>query len=148
MVAVKSLAVAFGLASVSVAIGPLKRAPSVAVIALAVRLKPASATAAVPVAVVAAPPSSEALRTNAYLVSSLKAWLPLTLNPPVGLAGTVPGEAWPSPQSMVTVKSLAVAFGLASASEAIGPLNSPPSVAVMAIGVSARAASVTQAVAD
>ena len=58
--------------------------------------------------------------------------MPSTAKPPPFCATTVPAVVVPSPQSMVAVKSLAVAFGLASVKVAtVALLIAAPSVPLM-----------------
>ena len=64
--------------------------------------------------------------------------MPSTANPPVVCATTVPAVLVPSPQLMVAVKSLAVAFGLASVKVAtVAPLIATPSVPLTLVATAA-----------
>ena len=97
-----------------------------------------------PLAVAPDPPTSlidtEVLRFSAVAY----VWVPLTTNPPLGPAATVPVErAVPSPQLIVAVKSDACASEFASVNVATEPLNCDAATAVKLTPLAVSGASVT-----
>ena len=124
MVAVNLLAAAAGSASLKEATVPENAKPSVALMAgVAATVRAPSATEAVFCRVICEPPRSCTSTRTGKDPGRAKVLAPATLKPPPVSAVTVPAERWPSPQSMVAVKSVGSAFGLASAKVATVPLN-------------------------